>query len=151
MRTRITMLACVVFLLGVLGAGRPAAAAPPQPYHNGHCFEYVFDFALHEYCYEFQGTVQTTKAASGVTTYFTRGTVSWTLTINGELVESGVEEYTDMGVSRDGDPLLTRELSRKSVSYVDPVTGDVVTCRYDYLFIDTKMQLRHAGSRAECN
>jgi len=108
------------------------------------------DSALYEYCYEFQGTVQTTESASGVTTYSERGTLSETLTINGEVVESDVEKYTYMGVSRDGEPQVNREVERGSTSYVDPITGEEVTCTYDFHVIITNSFLRHEASNFEC-
>ena len=151
MRTRITLLAsAVVLMVGMLGAARPAAAAPPQPYHYGDCVEYVVDSARYEYCYEFQGVEMLVTPASGVTTYSDRGTLSETLTINGEVVESEVEEYTYMGVSKDGEPILARERGGGSVSYVDPLTGETITCTYGYTFLDTKMHGRHNVSHAEC-
>jgi hypothetical protein len=152
MPTRITLrVGALVVLLGVLGLTQPAAAAPPQPYHYGDCLAYELDGAHHEYCYEFQGTEILQTSPSGVTTYIDKGTLSETLTINGALVESQVEKYTYMGVAKDHEPILTRELGGGSISYVDPLTGDVVTCTYDYSFLDTKLQLRHAAANADCS
>ncbi len=110
----------------------------------------MLDSALYEYCYEFQGTVQKTDSTSGVTTYSDRGTLSETLTISGEVVESNVETYTYMGVSRDGEPQVNREAGRGSTSDLDPITGEEVTCTYDFHAIITNSFLRREVSNFEC-
>ncbi len=105
----------------------PAAAAPAQHIQDGGCFDFGDGVG---YCYSVDYLYQTTTTRSGVTKETYKGTSSYSLTYNGEVLYSGTDQFSGTFVSKQGEPQVYRQLGSFSYTYF----GEACTGTYNVIF-----------------
>ena len=137
----------VVVIFGVLVSTQLAAASPAEPYHTSECQTLPDDTV---YCYESKGVSHTTTTPSGNFVWVIRDTTTYTLTLDGTVIESGVIKGHYVETAEDGLTQVNRYHGSREFSYTDSTTGLQVECTFTYNFIYANGSIRHDVESLEC-
>jgi hypothetical protein len=139
-------IAVLALMLGTSGLIQ-SAAARADPYTVSDCIESEVG---HVYCYEETGVVVANDTPSSHFVGISHSRVTYTLTINGVLVESGQTMSRFVHIDSGSQAQVDRFNGRHEVAYTDPGSGETTECTYTFIFVYAGGAIRHEADALVC-
>jgi len=140
------LITAVMVMLSMLGFTQSATAQASR-YTVSDCIESDDGYV---YCYEETGVVNAQETPSGRFVGISVTSVTYTLTFNGDVIETGQRRGDFIHVSSGGIAQVDRFNGSQSVTHTDPNTGESTVCTYTFIFVYTNGGIRHEADELVC-
>jgi hypothetical protein len=147
MRSRFTLLIGALMLIVSLLGSAQTAAAKAQHFAVSTCVDSDNGYTL---CYDERSVVVARQTPSGREIGVDVTSFTYTLSLNGEKISSDMTKSHYVYNSEGGLSQLDRFNVRRTLSYIDPATGETLTCANRFVFVYAQGDIRHEHETLEC-
>jgi hypothetical protein len=147
-RIRILLVGILLLLFGVQGTTQAVLAAQAQPYHLSGCDDLGGGYV---YCYESRGVITVTETPSGNFASNTRDTTTYTVSLDGAVIETGQRKSHFVNVNKGSQAQVDRFNGSDAFSHIDSDTGQTISCTYTFNFIYANGAIRHDVDNLDCS